>query len=254
MSNNIPETAISMGMMAPILVAYGFIERCKARPFWFHEEGSQSQHFGSRALAGFGWSSDYSLASGSAATAFFAARFLAVFCAAHRAFCAAAILALPSALITRFADFLAGAAGLFTDPFGRPRRLATDSTSDIASELPTSMARTCCSFAISTLIASKISFNGISPHGSGYFVRCLARHQIMIDRRCPASRTLIAHSLDRKVMAEPAADGCRYALSLSGWMTLRCLLESVVRRCSGCRSTHHSLEFGNAINDDDRFE
>lgn len=53
---------------------------------------------------------------------------LAFFCAAHRAFCAAAMRALPSSLMVRLEVFAAtwvvAAEVLAALPFGRPRRLA----------------------------------------------------------------------------------------------------------------------------------
>lgn len=85
---------------------------------------------------------------------------LAFFCAAQRAFCAAAIRALPSALIVRLAAFFATgttASGfLLVEPLGRPRRLPAGSfagcfvvaTAGASALAPASSSRAFCNCVI----------------------------------------------------------------------------------------------------------
>ncbi len=74
---------------------------------------------------------------------------LAVLWAAQRAFCAAAILALPSGLIVRLPFFArTGTAALvacLTEPLGRPRFLPAG---ELLLSFPVSKARACCKFVI----------------------------------------------------------------------------------------------------------
>lgn len=88
-----------------------------------------------------------------------AAELAAFLCAAQRAFCAAAIRALPSGLRIRLGAFVGEEAVLFEPPFGRPRRFPAGSWA----VPPAINCRACCHSAICSSIAASICSVCISP-------------------------------------------------------------------------------------------
>ena len=92
-----------------------------------------------------------SYASDASVAAFFVARLAE----AQRFLCAAAILALPSALRTRFALANSAVGGAFSDRTGRPRRLpGREAVAPVIVVWSARSERIRCSFAISVSIAS----------------------------------------------------------------------------------------------------